>query len=565
MTIEFNRIQPAPVSRCATSFDVRMRDGIRLATDVYLPRGTSPTEPGPTILIRLPYDKNGSYTFIPEVAAYMTRRGYRVVAQDVRGKFRSEGQTLLFVNEADDGYDTIEWIVQQPFSDGAVAMWGDSYYGYTQWAAVAGGHPALRAISPRVTGTGLGEFPVAAPGAATRDVEMAIVLMYPLTNFHSRDTFEWEPDWSHRPYIRDLSRFQEQVGRSPSFDLWYPHPVILPRFPHGSPFRHRAIPVLHTIGWWDNCAPWSWRDHEAMQQRADWAHNEYLLIESIDHENNHFGEVPHTGTDEPDAIKAMLPGYLDPSLEFFDVFLRGQGSPSDIPRVRWNLAGTDGYRRAAAWPPEGVRPITMYPTESRDLARSSTEHSSSLLWVHNPDDLVPSPVPDPFAFLEVAPDEQKSAVRVDVLAFTGEAVQADVDLVGPVSFRAVITSDGPCTDLFVRLYDVAPDGHQLRIARGQQHILDTTEAADVTIDLGHLGYRLAAGHRLRLQVHSSDFPEFLPQPGTSESPWTAVEVAPTTQALAVGGERGAYLRLGVLDDPGPACPLLNPSSSEEPQ
>ena len=89
------------------------------------------------MLIRLPYDKSGEYTFIPLVAEYFTARGYRVVAQDVRGKFRSEGDALLFVNEVDDGYDTIEWITRQAWSNGRVAMWGDSYYGYTQWAAVA--------------------------------------------------------------------------------------------------------------------------------------------------------------------------------------------------------------------------------------------------------------------------------------------------------------------------------------------------------------------------------------------------------------------------------------------
>ncbi len=158
---EITRIGPGPHSALATEVMVPMRDGVRLATDVYLPQGDA--TPGPTILTRLPYDKNGEYTFMPQIASYFLGRGYRVVVQDVRGKFRSEGETLLFVNEADDGYDTLDWISRQQWSDGVVGMWGDSYYGYTQWAAVSSGHPALRAFVPRVTGTRLATWPPTSP------------------------------------------------------------------------------------------------------------------------------------------------------------------------------------------------------------------------------------------------------------------------------------------------------------------------------------------------------------------------------------------------------------------
>src|SRR5699024_1004318 len=122
MSVQYERITPATVSTLAREHRVRTRDGVHLATDVYLPDGD--TTPGDTVLIRLPYDKAGSYTFIPQIAEYFMEHGYRVVAQDVRGKFRSEGEQLLFVHEAHDGYDTIEWITHQPWSNGKVAMWG---------------------------------------------------------------------------------------------------------------------------------------------------------------------------------------------------------------------------------------------------------------------------------------------------------------------------------------------------------------------------------------------------------------------------------------------------------
>ncbi len=155
--ITYERIEAMPVDPRASEYMVRMRDGVKLATDVYLPEPDC--GPGPTILIRLPYDKNGDYTYIPDISAYFAAHGYRVAAQDVRGKFRSEGETILWVNEAYDGYDTLDWIVNQPWSDGVVGMWGDSYYGFTQLAAASTAHPALRAIAPRVTGTRLGDLP----------------------------------------------------------------------------------------------------------------------------------------------------------------------------------------------------------------------------------------------------------------------------------------------------------------------------------------------------------------------------------------------------------------------
>src|SRR5260370_21750076 len=144
----FERTTEEPVPDTATQYLVRMRDGIRLATDVYLPDDPAPVE---AVLVRLPYDKNSRYVLFRWVAEIFRQRGYAMVVEDVRGKFRAEGETLGFVREANDGYDTIDWIIAQPWSNGIVGMFGDSYYGFTQWAAVSSGHRALRAIVPRVT------------------------------------------------------------------------------------------------------------------------------------------------------------------------------------------------------------------------------------------------------------------------------------------------------------------------------------------------------------------------------------------------------------------------------
>ncbi|WES65855.1 CocE/NonD family hydrolase [Microbacter sp. GSS18] len=546
------RTPPAPESDLAFPVRIRMRDGVLLAGDVYLPGApaNADTTPGDTVLIRLPYDKSGVYCFIPLVAEYLVQHGYRVVAQDVRGKFRSQGDALLFVNEVDDGYDTIEWITQQSWSNGRVAMWGDSYYGYTQWAAAASGHPALKAISPRVTGTDLGEPVRRDQAGRTRDVEWAVTYLYPLTQFFDRDMLHWEPDWDRRDFAAQAEEFMAQVGtRGLSYDQWYPHPVLLPRFPNGDPFAGRSVPALHTIGWWDNCAPLSWADVERIRRHPNWDAHHYLRIEPIDHESFQLLEADEDRVEDrtDEQIRALLPRTLDPALAFFEVFVRGNGSATDLPRVAWNLAGTAGMRESETWPPCGADAVTRWATDDGALAVTPPTTESALAWVHDPADLVPSSAPDAFSFLLTKPDEAPLGERPDVMRFDTAPAAADVDLAGPVSARVRVCSDGPVMDVFVRLLDVAPDGTALRIARGQQQLLDATEPATVTIGLGHIGYRVRAGHRLRVHVSSSDYPEFLPQTGTGADPWTWGETRANTQSMLVGGTDGFSLTVTVLE------------------
>ena len=554
MTTQYLHLAPAPVSPLAREERVRTRDGVHLATDVYLPageRGGRDETPGDTILIRLPYDKSGEYTFIPLIAEYFTARGYRVAVQDVRGKFRSEGEAMLFVNEVRDGSDALDWIVQQPWSNGRVAMWGDSYYGYTQWAAAASGHPALKAIAPRVTGTRLGEPVHRDHGDRTRPVEMAITNLYPLTHFHGADTWLWEPDWSRRDFAAQAEAFMAHAGsRSVSYDQWVPHPVTLPRFPLGSPFAGRSVPVLHTIGWWDNCAPLSWADVAEIARHPQWDAHHYLRIESIDHENHSLLEPAEDRVEDRSEaqIRAMLPGYLDPALEFFAVFVRGEGRPGELPRVSWNLAGTDEFRTAAEWPPAEARTETRFGTPDGALVGERPEEERELHWEHDPANPVPSSVPDAFSYLLHLPDEAPLGARHDVMVFEAPVQRDDVDLAGPVVARVRLRSTGPVADCFVRLLDVAPDGTALRIARGQLQLRDASRAETLEIDLGHIGYRLRAGHRLRVHVSGSDYPEFLPQPGTGADPWMEGErMMPNTQTIVLGGPHAFAIDIPVLE------------------
>jgi hypothetical protein len=551
MPEDFERVTEEPVPDTATQHLVRMRDGIRLATDVYLPGGA----PAETVLVRLPYDKNSRYVFFRWVAEIFTARGYAMVVQDVRGKFRSEGETIGFLGEASDGYDTIDWITAQPWSNGIVGMFGDSYYGFTQWAAVSSGHRALRAIVPRVTSAELlGEPQVSGP---VRDVPWLVHADYVAHYWLDRHVYARELDWSLRPLTEVFEDMFRSVGaRSAAYDLSVPHRVPLPVYPDGHPFDARPVPVLHAVGWFDNLSIVAMRDYAALSRRPGWAAVQYLTADSVDHENYHLSHAPITETDDhglnDEALARMLVLYTEPALDFFDVFLKGARDASTLPRVRWHL-GHEGYREAPAWPPPGAREQHLYlaaldaaAAAGGQLTDAGPAAEQAAEWVYDPGDLVSSSVPNSFAFLHEYPDEAATAQRPDVLSFVSGPAGEPVDLAGPVDLLVTVTSTAPSAYLFAKLLDEAPDGSARLIVRGQGELTDTSGATPARIEMGHTGYRLRPGHRFRLNVASSDFPEYMRHPGTAENPWLAVTTKPSTQRLVTRPDAPASLRLTVL-------------------
>jgi putative CocE/NonD family hydrolase len=129
--------------------EISMRDGVKLCADVYRPDDISKH---PVLLARLPYNKDLSLISLSLLSPIRAaKRGYVVVIQDTRGRFKSDGQFSLFAGEAEDGYDTVAWCASQPWSSGQVGMYGASYFGATQWLAATANPPALKAIVPTIT------------------------------------------------------------------------------------------------------------------------------------------------------------------------------------------------------------------------------------------------------------------------------------------------------------------------------------------------------------------------------------------------------------------------------
>jgi len=551
VTDDVTTIGPEPVPDTATQYMVPMRDGTLLATDVYLPEGEGPFE---VVLTRLPYDKNSRYMFIDGLAPHFTARGYAFVVQDVRGKFRSGGETIGLVGEADDGYDSIEWVVQQPWSAGVVGMWGDSYFGFTQWAAVTTEHPALKAIVPGVTSAQL--FIDLVDGAVS-DVPWMISADYLSHYWVDNNIYDFALDYERRPPAEIFEDAFARVGkRSHMYDLLVPVQQPLDAYPHGHPFDAKPIPVLHRVGWFDNLLTVSMRDYVTVAARPEWATHQYLWAESIDHESYQLELAPITPENDhlvnADALARFAQSYLKPSLDFYDVFLKGIRPVESLAKVNWHL-GHVGFRQSTSWPPPEATELRLLLSNLSGatngegvLGDTPAAEGDSVSWVYDPSDLVASSVPNSFAFLLSFPDEQELLTRSDVVSFITEPFDSPLDIAGPVDLWIALSSTCQSTDLFAKLFDVDPEGVAHMVLRGQACLADTSGTSSLRVELGHTGYRVRPGHRLCLALFSSDFPEFVPHPGTEGNRWTEANTKPSTQTIMGGAVTAPTLVLSVL-------------------
>ena len=523
-----------------------MRDGVRLATDVYLP-----PNPGalPAVLVRLPYDKNGWFGFWSLAASFFNARGYAVVIQDTRGKNRSEGHPLAFHHEASDGFDTLEWIERQPWSNRIVGMFGESYVGFTQWAAKGSGHPALRAIVPRLTTT-----------EVARDwmYHQGVFCLETMAEWASQawldsSLYEGELDWTTRP-LADIVPAIAGGTRSESFDRWirelpdaayWRQAAVFP-----TPLSGRSLPALHWGGWWDIFRKGQIRDYQSAASHSD---AQYLIMSSLDHMGNTLApdDAPQDAyAMTAEGIERALPGLLEPIAEFFDRHLRDRHVA--VPRIRWHLAN-DEWRTADEWPPPGSRELRLFLT---DLARAAHGPGGGALalkpdsargsasWVHDPGNLVPSVV-DAWSPLLWLPDEREVELRDDVLTFTSDVFDP-LDLAGPVMAHLEVAGTDAPAHLVAKLVDVFPTGRARRITEGAIRLPASSEELRGDIDLGHVGYRVRAGHALRLEVSASSFPRYLPASGSDADPWWATAAPVSARRLESGGEGASYVSLRVV-------------------
>ena len=454
-----------------------MRDGTVLRADVYRPpcARVGDEGPWPVLLARTPYGKRdpGVLTRLDPAAA--AGRGYLVVIQDCRGRFRSEGVWAPLVHEGEDGFDTVAWAAHLPESDGRVAMYGPSYLGHAQWAAIAERPPELRAAVPEFTWSNPHDGLITRGGA----YELGLVTQWTLSlgiNVLER-RYADQPEELHRT-LTELTRALDDVSPSAITHLNLPAPS-LDRPPTGnSPSPN--VPVLIVAGWYDCFLQGSLDSYVSARSVGAPA---ALIV----------GPWTHDG-----------PGPLHDALDWLD-------APQDFVRIF--VTGIDEWRSLPTWPPEGTE-TTWYLHANGQLSPDSPEPTAPASppdsFFHDPS----NPVPTCGGALLISPDfpagpvdQRQIEKRDDVLVYTSAPLEVPLTFVGSVSIHLFAESTTSPADWVVRLCDVDLDGVSRNITDG---IVRTHQPGtrDHVIDLWSIAHVFLPGHRIRVQITGSCFPRW---------------------------------------------------------
>ena len=541
------------------TFLVPMRDGVRLATDVYLPEGVPAATRLPAILVRTCYDRKRNQQAFMRWA----NRGYAVVNQDVRGRSDSEGELVPFYYERDDGSDTMDWISAQPWSNGSVGTWGASYLGYVAVAGATSGNPHLKAVVDEVNVGSPFVDTVRRGGTLCSWPLLSWTLAQSVSNRTDFDVFGGitvSPDKAvdARP-IRDIPR--QMIGKnSGPWDIWSQHPDY-DDFWRNCTFTelgHQVtVPMLVISGWFDGDSAGvseTWRmltEHDVPNRK--------IWLGAWEHSPNRARDLGplHFSND------AVVYHYDVQVLRWFDRFLKEIPNGIDgEPRAEFYVMGENRWHTSQDWPPAEAR-MTEWHLGSRGHANSRLGDgvlrlpgqgdfgARSDTFVYDPAD----PVSDSG---ERHPDNLRDVeLRNDLLVYTSEPLSQALTIAGELSADLYLASSAVDTDWALTLTAVDPEGNSLRLSsyivraqyrHGADHrqLLVPDEVEIYHIFLPNIAVTIPEGHRIRLSVTSSSKMVAFPNSNTGLNPYDDPEPVAARQTLYHTPEYPSRLNLPVL-------------------
>ncbi len=562
---------PCAVTKTA-NVAVPMRDGVMLRADVYRP-ATSATVP--VILMRTQYGKEAAQVqpLRYQRPDWFASHCYLVVIQDIRGMFGSGGTFSEFTDDRNDGYDSVEWAAALPGSSGKVGMYGSSYVGATQWLAAETAPPHLTTIVPANTASDYYEGWTYENGAFRLNfIEPWAMETIALSAAKNRGDTKLAQQltqdsldiagWLRYTPCRSFPPFHPGDGAvAPYFYDWIAHHTDGPYWQQWAPQQHYpkiTIPVLHIEGWYDAFLAGGLRNFTGMVSSggSPFARNNQRIV---------IGPWDHIGWGRSDSPAAPMLKQIGPvgnspvnelMLAWWDHFLKGvDNGVSNGPMVNYFEMGANVWKTAAAWPLPGTQ-WTKYHLSSGGHAASAmgdgqlvTTSPTSGQQPDNYDYDPRNPVPSVGGHSccgalngsQGPYDQQSVEQRPDVLVYTSPPLATDTEVTGPISVTLYASSSAPDTDWTAKLVDVHPDGTAVNLNNGiQRASFRESSTAPTPIEPGKV-YQYAitvwptsnlfrAGHRIRLEISSSDFPQFDPNPNTGS--WlgqsTAIQVAHQT-------------------------------------
>jgi putative CocE/NonD family hydrolase len=551
--------QPSSTCSYTESTDVPagMRDGTILRSNVF-----TPNEPGtyPVILLRLPYNKDVAQTYVYATPGFYASHCYVVVVQDVRGQYKSDGFFYTFLSEATDGYDTIEWAAGLPKSNGKVGMYGFSYPGASQWLPATLRPPHLVTIIPAMTSSDYHDGWTYEGGALDQsfaeDWPMSTIANSAVRHYPDGGALDAEMNqaikdeftkWYWFLPLKDFPPLHPEDPRvAPYFFDWLRHPnndAYWQRWSIRTRYDQITVPALNFDGWYDIFINGALENFNGMREHGGSEvarQGQQLVVGPWLH-------IPWSQTVGQIDFGPQAQNPIDQlQLRWFDFWLKGipNGVDKD-PKVRIFVMGANKWRSANEWPLPGTVYRKYYlhslggannssgdgwlstgkPEESnRKLAEAATDH-----YIYDPANPVPSIGGRFQASVPGGPYDQRPLLdRPDVLVYTTPPLEDDVEVTGPITVTLYASSSATDTDFTAKLDDVYPDGTSMLIEYGIQRaryrisetnptLIKPGTTYEYTIHVWPTSNLFKAGHQIRLEISSSNFPMFDRNPNTGHA------------------------------------------------
>lgn len=517
------------IARVLRDVTVPMRDGVQLATDIYLPATGGIAKP--TILIRTPYGKTDPTEQAAPLAKFLATSGFAVAVQDLRGTGGSSGTFKAYSNvEGLDGYDTLDWLVAQPWCSGAIGTVGCSYHGEVQDMLAALRHPnhAAAFIEGAYTYNdgGMRAFSFVRHGV----IELAYAVGGDL------DLLSTLPLANIRPKLDTAAHASYYAKRWPDMvDAWLTRSPVDPYWSDDGGLSSSAafdVPAIHMNEW--HSVPFSsirMFDQYRTSARSPAARdNQYLIMSPMTHCRTRTA-TQQTVIGERDLGDARF-DYFGSMVRWFDHWLAGGPGLDAMPKVQAYSMGRNRWRGYESWPPEGTIERSYYLTSTHAAnSRFGDGHlagdagilsDGSDSYIYEPSDPVPScggPVYGGQVFSPGAFDQRRVEERADVLVYSTPPLERGVDVNGCVEVILYVSSSARDTDFTAKLVDVYPDGRAYNVLEGITRmrfrfdneggaLIEPGKVYEVRIDLDSTSNYFGPGHCIRLEVSSSNFPRF---------------------------------------------------------
>jgi uncharacterized protein len=557
----------APPIRYQFNVTVPMRDGVRLAANIYRPASEGRH---PVLLVRTPYGKEGEQ----DNAIFFVERGYAVVAQDTRGRNDSDGDWYPFRHEGEDGHDTIEWAARQPWSSGQVVTMGASYLGMVQWLAAREGSSALAGMIIRVSPADL-YLDLVHPGGASGNLLPWALTMGRRTFMRRELTLvSWPRLLDHLPVVEAprLAGFEP-----PFFRDWIEH-AARDEYWKAMSWRHAygamRMPVFISGGWYDTFQAGTIRNFMSLLREGpgEFRHAHRLVMGPWVH-GDVGGPRPARETEFGSVSAFEL---REKERRWLDHYVRGvQNGAGAEPAVEAFAMGVNEWRAGETWPPPDATPVDYYLQSGGHangldgdgtLLAGRPGRPSADRFVYDPANPVPTDgsgeccTENPPA----GPVDQRGVERRrDVLVYSTEPLDGPLEVAGPVVVHLFASTSAPDTDWTAKLVDVAPDGFARNLTQGilrarfrqsveVPELLTPGEVYEFVIDAGETWNIFLPGHRIRLEISSSNFPRFTRNTNTGNVPEKDATWRVARQAVFHGGDRPSHVRLPVRAPSGPS-------------